>query len=443
MNRLPLHSAISEYAGLDPARFHMPGHKGRLSPLDVTEITGTDDLHAPGDAILESERLCAEAVGAADAFFLVNGSTAGNLAMLFGVGVGKRILLGRNCHKSVINSVALAGQYAVPLFPDENGLYSAEAVAEALEKQPCDAVFITSPTYRGWVSPIDEIAEAAHSHGALLLVDAAHGAHFAFSELLPPVPSAADMWCISTHKTLNALTQTALLLTGKSCPFTRDQVQRALNMFQSTSPSYEFMLSIESSVLRPADWDAHAARVLALRERLEGIEGLKLIGSAERRMADVTRLNIAMSGMNGYEICEALEKCRVYPEMADRECVTLITSPADPGEWYDRLISALRGLCGSAGNAPAFDKRTVFAGEQVMSVRSAVTGESESVLLSSAEGRICAQAVGCYPPGVAALFPGERIGRDSIAYLIEEAACGASIFGMSYGRILVVSEKHE
>ncbi|MCR5809229.1 MAG: aminotransferase class V-fold PLP-dependent enzyme [Clostridiales bacterium] len=442
MKELPLYSAIKAYAGKDPARFHMPGHKGKLSPFDVTEVAGTDNLHSPHEAILESERLCAAAMGAEDAFFLVSGSTAGNLAMLMLLGCGKRVLLGRNCHKSVINGLAVAGHEAVPLIPDEDGIVTAEKVDEALSAAHCDAVFITSPTYRGAVSPIAEIAEAAHSHGALLFVDCAHGAHFAFSGKLPDIPAEADAWCVSCHKTLDAYTQTALLLTGASCPFSRERVQNTLNMFQSTSPSYPLMMSIEASVLAHADWDEHADRIMRVREKLASISGVRLIDAAAPYQ-DLTRLNIGVSGIRGRELEAKLIEAGIYAEMADSECVTLITTPSDKDEWYEKLISAIEALPRENDlhdNSGHSINKEIRPGERKVTVREAVTGDTEKVPIAESVGRICAGAAGCYPPGTAILFPGEIITRANADLLLSEAEDGAELFGAENGMATVLKE---
>ena len=444
MPDLPLYKAIKEYAERNTARFHMPGHKGVLSQTDVTEVSGTDNLHSPSGPILRSEALCAEAMHARSAFFLVNGSTAGNLAMLFLAGCGNNILLGRNCHKSAINGIALADQHAVPLFPDENGVFTAEAVDEALSGQSCSAVFITSPTYSGAVSDIKSIAEAAHKHGALLLVDAAHGAHFGLSSMLPPIPCHADLWCVSTHKTLCALTQSALLLAGESCPFTDNEIRSASGLFQSTSPSYELMLSIERSVLEPMDWEKHLKRILSLRRELEAMEGVCLLGSDAAFLQDLSRLNISVKGMSGRELADEFEKAGLIPEMADHSSVTLITSPCDRPEWYETLMKTVDRLrksgCGSkipsAGLIPES-----LRGEACCSVRSAVISEHVLVDLVESFGHVCAGAVGCYPPGTTVLFPGERITKPAIEFLLSEAASGAELFGVSDGMIPVMKEE--
>ena len=445
MARLPICEALKKYAELNTARFHMPGHKGMLDPLDVTEVPGTDNLHSPLEAILESERLCAEALGAKDAFFVVNGSTACNMAMLFSAGFGKCVLLGRDCHKSAVNAIALSGQETAPLFPNEDGIYTAEAVEAALNETPCSAVFITSPTYRGAVSPIGEISAVCRKHGAMLLVDSAHGAHFVFSDRLPPIPAEADMWCVSTHKTLEALTQTAILLTGNGSGLGRSEVQRILNVVQSTSPSYILMRSIERSVLEPMDWDGHIDRIERLIVRLDSISGIKLLGSRDKTKQDITRLNISAAGMTGHSFGRALEEHGVYPEMADAECVTLITSPADSDEWYERLISAIGSLgiqeSDGARISSSSSIYSLYRGETVMSVRDALTGSIEYVDFSEAEGRVSAQAVGCYPPGTAILFPGERILPRSIRFLLYEEKNGADLFGLVGRKIAVVNER--
>ncbi|MBO4384052.1 MAG: aminotransferase class V-fold PLP-dependent enzyme [Clostridia bacterium] len=437
----PLRKAVEAYAGLGSARFHMPGHKGTLDPLDVTEVPGVDNLQHPIAAILESEHMAAGILKAKDAFYLVNGSTVGDLAMLALLGSGKRVLLGRNCHKSVINGLAFADHDAIPLFPDENGVFSPAEIGRLLDETPCDAVFITSPTYRGYVSPIDEIAYVCHKHNALLLVDCAHGAHLAFSDNLPPVPSAADMWVISSHKTLEAMTQTAVLLVGESCPFSRSRIQRVLNMFQSTSPSYPLMLSIEKSVLSHPNWDWHINRIREFLSRLRTIKGVNVYGD-RRDDHDITRINIGLEGVTGYELSRRLESMGIYPEMEDLECVTLITSPSDRGPWYDRVIDALIKIGPREGRVIYHTNviKERISGEKVCSVRNAIMGEFERVDYQSSIGRVSAGTVGCYPPGIAILFPGERISERAIGLIDSERYGGADIFGLDDGLVAVVKE---
>ena len=439
-NDRPLYNAIKAYVGQDPARFHMSGHKGFLLPDDVTELTGTDNLACPSGAIARLEELCADAFGARYSLISVNGSTACNIAMLLALGEGKRILLGRNCHKSAISGLALAGHEALPLFPDGDGIVTPEQVADALENEPCDAVFITSPTYRGAVCDIAGIAEAAHAKGALLLVDCAHGAHFAFGKLLPAPPVEADLWCVSCHKTLYAMNQAAALCAGESCPFDKQALRNALGAVQTTSPSYPIMLSIERAIVDCADWDGHVGRIRSFCGRLGDIPEAHILYAASAYEEDPTRLNISIDGLTGYSQGRILEKNNVYPEMSDMRCVTLITTPHDRDEWYDMLYSALRAAAGSAdrnGDNTLWSEcaPVITAGERVLSVREATFSKTEKIELGSSAGRVAACAAGVYPPGTAALFPGERRPAEAVEYLLRQREAGAELFGLDGGMV--------
>ncbi len=416
-SKRPLYDALKAYAALEPARFHMPGHKGSLFGFDVTEVDGTDNLSAPTGPILKLEELCSAAFHSKEALISVGGSTAANIAMLLSLGLNKRVLLTRNCHCSVINGMALAGHTAFLLDTDGFGIVTPEAVDAALKIAPCDAVFITSPTYRGLACDVAGIAEAAHAHGALLLVDCAHGAHFAFGSRLPAVPVFADMWCVSCHKTLEALNQTALLCIGASSPHGKEKVRRALRMVQTTSPSYPLMLSIEQAIACPSDWDGHCERLDKFKDALLGISGIRLLEQGTAFESDPTRLNISAEGLTGYELADLLIKKRVYPEMSDSECVTLITAPSDREEWYFMLYDALREAAlpekgTSSFNHASMPEKAYCA--HGIDIRAAVLCESESLPLDLSCGRVCAGAVGIYPPGTALLFPGEAISSEAI-----------------------------
>lgn len=453
--------ALKSYSDSDPARFHMPGHKGQnqfppienLAAFDVTEISETDDLNSPDGVLMRLEAKFAKLYDAKNSFLLVNGSTSGNIAMLLSLGTNKRVLLARNCHKSVISGIALAGHSTVSIFPDfETGIVTPSQIETVLKLECIDAVFITSPTYYGCCCDIDAIAGIVHSYGAKLYVDCAHGAHFPFLNELPNVPKAADAWVVSCHKTLGSFTQTAILNIGKSNDISQNRMQSCISMVQSSSPSYLMMLSLENVLYGVGDWKMHVERIKKLREEIDSIYGVSLLaeknsfnGNAAFEF-DITRLTICVHGMSGYEFASFLEKRRIFVEMADISSVVLITTPFDPDEWYSRLKAAIFEAALEKGKdeytlSPT-DFKTLFTenteAEKILSVREAIFAVTESIELEKSAGRICAAAVGVYPPGIAMLFPGERIEKNAIEKLLLLIKNGARPFGMSGNKIYVV-----
>lgn len=449
MNDTTLHRVLSSYSSLAPVRFHMPGHKGKLdstefetlAPLDVTEISLTDDLSAPSGAIRQLEERFASLYNAKASFLLVNGSTTGNIAMLLSLGIGKRILVARNSHKSVLSGAALAGHDLIDLFPDiSTGRIIPEDVDIALSESKADAVFITSPTYYGVCSDVEAIAEIVHSHGAKLFVDCAHGAHFPFSQHLPCSPYSCDAWVVSCHKTLNALTQSAVLNIGHSNEIDSATMRKYVSMVQSSSPSFLLMLSLENALENAGDWDGHCKRILNFRKRLSQINGVECI--CDDHQFDFTRLTLTVSGYTGYEFSSVLESYGIYPEMADRYSVVLITTPSDPDEWYERLYSmlVLESNKRKASNTTKTRLAPCIAGMRRLSIREAVFHPSELLKLEDACGRIAAEAVGVYPPGIAVLFPGECITPEIVQYLTECIEYGAKLFGAINNMISVCVE---
>ncbi|MEA5058593.1 MAG: aminotransferase class V-fold PLP-dependent enzyme [Clostridia bacterium] len=456
-----LPETLGEYARRKPARFHMPGHKGqdmpfggRLAGWDITELDGTDDLAGPEGVIALTERGYAEAYGARASLLLVGGSTAGLNAMALSLGENKRVLLGRDCHKGALAALALAGhdaQFLLPAYDERDGIagmITPRQVHEALSERQADAVLLTSPNYFGMCADVEGIANAAHSHGALLLVDGAHGAHFPFSSRLPGFPSGkVDMWCVSAHKTLAAFTQSAVLHVGPCCPIGEEQVRRMRNMVQTSSPSYLLMVSLDRALhlARTVGFEKHLDRVEILRQRIDRINGLRVLGKeclGHGIVAqDPTRLVIDVTerGIDGRQADGFLAERGIVCEMSDIYRLVLITTPQDPDEWYDRLIDGLTHLPYGTEQAIKEPARQM-EGLRVCSLREAMLGPSESLPLSSAVGRIAACAAGVYPPGLATLVPGERIEGQAADYLLRQRALGFALFGVTDGRISCVRE---
>jgi len=455
-----LPEVLGAYAALDTARFHMPGHKGcaltwpfDIAKWDVTELTSTDNLQMPTGPILDAEKAWAEACHAKHSFFIVNGSTGCVLTMLLAIGQNKHVLVGRDCHKSVSAGLAMANHSASFVYPEFDGtidgVVSAGAVEAALKKKKADAVFITSPNFYGLCADIEAIARVAHENGALLLVDGAHGAHLPFSPLFPESPAKyADLWCVSAHKTLNALTQTAVLHLGKRCPLSEYDIRRTITLTQTTSPSYLLMTSLDWALFtaRRADYASHIKRVEAVKERIKKLNGItvfgsELIGRAGIYAVDPTRLVLDVSerGIDGRAASLSMEGMRVVSEMADARRIVFITTPVDKDEWYDMLFFAAEALPygknkAQTGRPPSFDH------EAALSVRDAVLAKAELVPIESCEGRITAQAAGAYPPGIAAVFPGERITNEDIDYFLLQKKLNIPLFGAREGKLCVVKE---
>lgn len=464
-----LPEALGAFALRDAVRFHMPGHKGRgmggfwrddLIRWDVTELSETDNLHHPTGAIADAQHNMAEAYGARASYLVVNGSTAAVQAMILSLSARDRLLLCRDAHRCAIAGAALRGIDTVCLLPAFNeeldlwGMVTPELLDAALTRTRATAVLVTSPNYYGFCADVAGLSRVAHAHGALLLVDGAHGAHFPFSEALPTALGGyADLFAHSQHKTMDALTQAASLHLGV-CRIEPQTVQRALAMIETSSPSYLLMSSLDWSIYmgKRQDWTGQVRRMDALRKQLAGLDGVKLlperlgVGVLER---DRTRLviDVTARGLTGYAAQALLERAGIFVEMADRKRLVLITSPEDDAQWYACLYEALNAL--PRQKACIHERKRADAAvtaayhcvpERRLPLREAVFAESEQAPLQEAAGRVAAAPIGVYPPGIALAMPGEVIAAETARLLSEEAADGATLFGVTDGFVAVVKD---
>ena len=459
-----LQETLGSYAREKPARFHMPGHKGlglsgfwrdELQLWDVAELSNTDNLHAPHGAIAAAQTGMAQAYGAKASFFVVNGGTNAVQAMILVLSDRDKLLLTRDCHRSAVSGAALRGietSYLSPRYDEARGLLgmvTPEDLDCALTQTGATAALITTPNAYGFCADVAGLSEVARRHGTLLLVDGAHGAHYPFSEALPrALGGYADLFAHSQHKTMDALTQAASLHLGE-CRITPEQLRRALAMTETTSPSYLLMASLDWSVYmaKRRDWTGQVARCIALEKQIEAIEGLRVfhdpigIGVYER---DRTRIVIDVTnrGYTGYEAQAFLEQNNIYLEMADARRLVLITTPNDEPVWYTQLLEALAAL---PKKKPLKAKR---GGEEIrfatnvqrMSIREATFAQTETVPLPQAEGRIAAEPIGIYPPGIALVMPGEVVDRRAVDYLLEQERGGGALFGVYDGCIFIAEE---
>jgi arginine decarboxylase len=448
-SKIPILEAILRHLRTNRLALHVPGHKlGRGLPgeigmwlsnggrLDLTEIPGLDDLHAPEGAILEAQRLAARAFGAEETHFLVNGSTAGNLAMIMAaVRPGETILVPRNLHKSVLHGLVLAQARPVYLTPDtvtEFGIasgVSVETVRRAVLRHPeAKAVLVTSPTYHGICSDLCAIADVVHAAGMMLLVDEAHGAHLAFHEELPitAMQAGADAAVQSTHKMLGSLTQTAMLhVQGQRLD--RVRLRKRLQLVQSTSPSYLLLASLDAArFLMESEGRERIGRALAaIRagvQRLKERPGLRLLEQADGYPVDPFKWTIGVGalGRTGAEVYQWLHERGVTLELSDPWNVLAVFSYADGERQVERLLEALAQVePGDETPALSAGASISFHLEQGVLPFEAFERESEAVSLMEAPGRLAAEMVIPYPPGIPLIVPGEVWTRE-VADFVQE-----------------------
>ena len=422
----PLYDALRGYAGREPLRFHMPGHKGAFLPapelaglasIDVTELSGTGDLYEAGEPFDSAQRLWADLFGFDCCQFLTGGSTMGiHTGLALCCRPGDRVLMDRGCHRAAFNALALLDLEPVwlerPWLTEENliGPISPEYVEKMLCRNPdIKTVCITSPTYAGVLSNIGAISRVVHAHGGKLFVDGAHGAHLPFLGLAPFWE--ADVVTVSAHKTLPAMGQAALLFFDG---FALDRVRQMASVFGTSSPSYPILASMDLArqwMEEVGAWEYQrvALRVAGLRQKFPSLRpqfGLSL---------DPCRFVLKVK--DGPAFAAALEERGIYPEMEDGGHVVFICTAQDSDEDFlclERALEELRHLTGDGPDIPAPP-----IPERVLSPRQALFAPVREWPrpLKDCQGEIAGCQIAPYPPGVPVVAPGERISKKELAYL--------------------------
>ena len=479
-----LFDRLSTYAASDAVPMHMPGHKRNadcapfLSALgahyDVTEIDGFDDLHDPHGVLKDAMDRAACLWGSNSSFFLVNGSTCGVLAAVAAAskcsGSGK-LIMARNCHKSVYNAAELCGLEAIYLTPppvDGFGFFgsiSPKDVEKAVTANPGTPVVITSPTYEGVLSNVAELAVVCHVWGSPLIVDEAHGSHLGFSPEFPggAIAAGADIVIHSLHKTLTGLTQTGLLhLSGGLVP--AHAIQRELSVYETSSPSYILMSSIDGTrdlIERrgPAlfrDWSSRLAR---FDRRCTPLEKLRLPGHSDpfdfqpiapgagfRRRGlqcptiwgfDRSKLVVSCEGTDatGAGLMVSLrQKYHIECEMAAPGYLVAMTGLLDTDENLDRFADALLALDKSVcATAPRRPFTAAPVPPRRLLLREALVRETRAVSLREAIGETAAEYVWAYPPGVPLVVPGEELTDELVRSFSIQRDAGVSLKSSSGG----------
>lgn len=458
---MTLPEQLRRYSESGACPMHMPGHKradlGGPLPwgLDITEIDGFDNLHDAQGILKEGMDRAARLYGSDRAFYLVNGSTCGILAGVCAVAhPGDTVLLSRGCHKSVYHALELRELVPVyltaPLDPASGVTASLppQAVADALAAHPeAKLLIITSPTYEGVCSDLKSIVALAHGSGVPVLVDAAHGAHLGFSPAFPggAVSSGADIVIQSLHKTLPSLTQTSLAHWNRGL-VDGDEFARQLSIFETSSPSYLLMGSIDQCVdlleRRGTElFAAYETNLAAFDRAIAGLRHLRVLCHSEDRMADHPgffafdpgKLVISTrgTGLTGPGLMEQLRReDNIELEMAMGDYALAMTSICDTGKSLGQLADALLRIDGGLHPVPAPVTPPAFPlPERRLLISQARRLPGEAVPLTEAVGRISGGMVWAYPPGVPLLVPGEVLSAELAAVLLDLATRGVCLHG--------------
>ncbi len=467
-HRTPLFDALVAHAAKNPLQFHIPGHKkgtgmdpefrnfigDNALSIDLINIAPLDDLHQPSGAIHEAQRLAAEAFGAEHTFFSVQGTSSAIQTMIMAVcSPGDKIIVPRNVHKSVMSAIIFAGARPVFLSPamdEQLGIahgVTTRSVRKALEIHPdAKAVFVINPTYFGISANLKEIVELAHSFNVPVLVDEAHGVHIQFHDELPlsAMQAGADMAATSVHKLGGSLTQSSIL-NVRGNRISPKRVQAFLSMLTTTSTSYLLLASLDTARRNLSlNGRAMASRAITLardaRDALNRIPdvycfGEDIIGTEATYDFDPTKLTIHVRklGITGYEAERRLrEQFNIEVEMSDMYNILCIVTPGDTEETTGTLVNAIRAL--SEEKPGKEEIRNVMVKNPAIPTlalppRDAFYAHTESVPLAEADGRIIAEFIMVYPPGIPILLPGEVISQDNIDYITEHVEIGLPVQG--------------
>lgn len=463
-NDAPIYEALDAFRNARIVPFDVPGHKrGRGNPelsdflgkhcveVDVNSMKPLDNLCHPVSVIKDAEDLAADAFGASHAFLMVGGTTSAVQSMVLAVCKrGDEIILPRNVHRSVINSLVLCGAVPVYVNPecDEHlGIplgMKREQVAKAIAEHPdAKAVLVNNPTYYGICSDLKAIVDMAHANGMLCLVDEAHGTHFYFGENMPisAMAAGADMSAVSMHKSGGSLTQSSFLLVGPAV--NPGHVRQIINLTQTTSASYLLMSSLDISrrnlALRGKQVFAHVADLARYaREEINYVGGYyafgdELINSDSVFDFDLTKLSIHTLdiGLAGIEVYDLLrDQYDIQIEFGDLGNILAYLSIGDRLQEVERLVSALAEI----RRCYQKDKSELMSQEYIDPIvaanpQDAFYAEKESLPIEETEGRVCSEFVMCYPPGIPILAPGEMITAKILDYIRYAKEKGCSMTG--------------
>lgn len=466
--RTPLFSALQQHAEKNPLQFHIPGHKKGVGmdpefrefigdnalSIDLINIAPLDDLHQPAGVIEEAQQLAADAFGADHTFFSVQGTSGAIMTMIMSVcSEGDKIIVPRNVHKSIMAGIIFAGAKPVFISPvqDRNlGIdhgITTRAVRKALQLHPdAKAVLVINPTYYGVCTHLQEIVDLVHSYDIPVLVDEAHGVLIHFHDRLPlsAMQAGADMAATSVHKLGGSLTQSSVLNVQGPRVNTK-RIQTIMSMLTTTSTSYILLASLDTARRQLATQGTQIAeRALQLadytRAEINRIPGLycfgeEILGEEATFAYDATKITVHVRhlGLTGYDVENWLrDRYNLEVELSDMYNILCLITPGDTLDNVEMLIAALKQL--------ASEHEQVSTPQELMieipdipqlslSPRDAFYGETEVVPFKQAAGRIIAEFIYVYPPGIPILLPGEVITQSNIDYIVNHVEVGLPVKG--------------
>ena len=437
---------LNKFKGRDRVRLHLPGHKNAaafraafpVAPIDVTELSFSDDLQSPVGAIKRAQDDIAQILGAKRAFITTDGSSSGVMAMVFVASQnGNKLIVPRASHKSVFNACRVLNIEPVIVQGAEREGVLGYPEPELIEKLIVNDVnisgmIVASPDYYGNFAPLEKYKEVLSKHGRLLFVDGAHGAHLALSEDRKGYAGVyADMWVDGAHKTLPTLTQGAVVLVGNDKLVSR--ADEAMSLFRTTSPSYPIMASVEYGVKYYINNPKLLARAMAAAEAFRAdSDGLPLYPSDDwaKLAVDFKPLDISPAIAQA-----ALEKKGIYAEMNDGRYLLFYLSPSTEPWHLDDLKGVLLGVVSKKKNKGTYRERpTIPAASRTYSFIYAHKQHCEYLPLDKAVGRMCAENAGITPPCLPVVIAGEIITPQAVELL---SSCG-NTFGVRDGKIKVV-----
>lgn len=465
----PLFSGLVAHAKKNPIQFHIPGHKkgagmdsefrqfigDNALSIDLINIGPLDDLHQPKGIIKQAQDLAAEAFGADRTFFSVQGTSGAIIAMIMAVcGPDDKIIVPRNVHKSIMSAIVFSGAIPVFIHPEidkdlgiSHGI-TTDSVEKALTQHPdAKAVLVINPTYFGISADLKKIVEIAHSHHVPVLVDEAHGVHIHFHDQLPlsAMQAGADMAATSVHKLGGSMTQSSILNVREGLVSAK-HVQSILSMLTTTSTSYLLLASLDVARKQLATKgkeliDKTIRLSQSIRKRINEIDhihcvGEEILGSKATFDYDPTKLIISVKnlGLSGYEVEKWLrEKHNIEVELSDLYNILCIISLGDTEAEGDLLVNALKELASECEHRVGQIKPLEVLLPEIpvlaLTPRDAFYAETEVVPIEESEGRIIAEFIMVYPPGIPIFIPGEIITKENLHYIRENLEAGLPVQG--------------